>query len=1001
MKFGSHVLGATGAETSATSTRYSSSPSAANSGANSPCPIEVATSSQVNPSPTDAYCGDRSAAVITVVRDPQHRLGKSFTLNPDGTVSKQASANGSFGIAVMHRVETHDELVALLVKVGDDPHAAIINASFDGICFKEEFIILSALEIEKRFGIPRSDREKQKGIHQITYQGKEYKATGRFKENVRASCWQILDRDIDSHTPAPFASLSFGDWLTAVGEILPGLDQLSYVKTESTSARVIGNGQPVGGGNGHVWIKLANPEDVERLRIVLIIRAAQAGLAWEKQRFSRQEEGRIVGSSLATLIDPSVWTPGRLVFCGQPSIGAGLTVAPVTAVVHQGECDALVTESIILPDAKTVREITRKAGVEMSVTTDSSGLRIATNDLTLATEIETKDHGILSVRDMMERGLTGKQRCQTPFRASDSYAAFYSANADGKPFVHDVGTNTTQWLNESDAEEAKLIKANATVGKVLRAAKEDPAAPLENAAIEALAVIKQASPSDYQRKRAALKQANRHVSVTALDSAVKSRLMEAGAAQTHHGYATSLLARLTKGKWPPVGWQGELYVVNLETSIWERKPLEHLIRLVAKMHDGKAFCSRSSDYRAVALLAISLATDDRYFAEAPLGLACPGGFYQIAGKALKTEPLTPDHRQRVMLSIDPEAMPTPMFAKFLHETFKAAPEHAGEEQQQLTLLQEIAGGIMLGITHKYQTAVLFYEPFGRAGKGTIERLLRGLVPEDFVSAVTPFKWNQDYHVAMLAGKRLNVVGELSDITPIPASDFKTVIGGDLITGRHPTERPITFTNEATHLFMSNHMITTKDQSEAFFARWKIVEFPNSRLRSGLPLDENLAQRIIDNELPGIAYWALEGAARLLRNGKFSASAAHDRLMAKWRRSTNSLEEFIYECCELLPSGTYKRSDFYIDYSSWCPDNGRRAFSKGRVKELLEHNVGMGIRLVELDGYETFRGIRQKPELARRFGACGPVHSGGLDTSDRFNPDDFSLDRPDRGPDEAA
>jgi putative DNA primase/helicase len=267
---------------------------------------------------------------------------------------------------------------------------------------------------------------------------------------------------------------------------------------------------------------------------------------------------------------------------------------------------------------------------------------------------------------------------------------------------------------------------------------------------------------------------------------------------------------------------------------------------------------------------------------------------------------------------------------------------------------------MLGIIHKYQVAILFYEPFGRAGKGTLEKQFRALVPKEFVSAISPFKWHHDYHVATLAGKRLNVVGELPENEPIPAAAFKSVLGGDLITGRHPTHRPITFTNEATHLFMSNHLITTKDQSEAFFARWKIVEFPNSRLRSGLPLDENLAQRIIDNELPGIAYWALEGAARLLKNGKFSGSTAHDRLMAKWRRTTNTLEEFIHECCDLLPEGAYRRSELYGAYVGWCSENGRKPFSKGRVRELLEHNVGMGIRLVEVNGHETFRGLKAKP-----------------------------------------
>jgi putative DNA primase/helicase len=155
------------------------------------------------------------------------------------------------------------------------------------------------------------------------------------------------------------------------------------------------------------------------------------------------------------------------------------------------------------------------------------------------------------------------------------------------------------------------------------------------------------------------------------------------------------------------------------------------------------------------------------------------------------------------------------------------------------------------------------------------------------------------------------------------------------------------------------MITTKDQSEAFFARWKIVEFPNSRLRSGLPLDENLAQRIIDNELAGIAFWALEGAARLLRNGKLSQSNAHDRLMAKWRRCTNTLEEFIHDACILYADSHCRRSEFYRAYAEWCSENGRKPFSKGRVKELLEHNIGMGIRLVEYNGHECFRGIHQK------------------------------------------
>lgn len=904
---------------------------------------------------------DQSSAIITVVRDPHHWLGKKFDVKPDGTVGKTSFVNLAFGIAVMHHVPTHGDLAALLAEVGNDPSAAIINARFKDIEVGEEFAILSEREIEKRLGIPASDRPRQTGVHKIEHDGKTFKGVGRFKDNVQPSNWQLLDRDIDEHTPAAFAGLELSAWMTALEPILPGISKTTYTQAPSASARVMLNGKPVGGGNGHVWIYVNNPTDIERVRSAMIVLAAKAGMAWKKPRFSKREEGVVVGHSLTTIVDPSVWTPGRLVFDGKPTVGDGLTVEPLAAMVIEAESDTFDTSAVVLPDAMSIREITRNAGVEMSVKVGSNGLRITANDLTLDTEIETKNDGILTVREMVERGLSKKVRCQTPFRASDSWAAFFSVNPDGIPFIFDNGTNITHWLSHFEQDDVKLIPAKALVKELLPKVKADSAAALEPEAINALATIKQHKPADFQRARVALKQANKDVSLAAVDRIVKAHVSEMSTAQTHHGYANCTLAELTDDAWPPLGHQGALHVVNPATGLWERKPVEALIRMIAARHDGKEHCARSSDYRAIAEHAISLASDDTFFADAPNGVACPGGFYQIADNEITLVPLTPDHRQRVMLDFTPANMPTPMFNDFLHQTFKS--DHAGEEQQQIRLVQEIAGGIMLGILYKHQTAILFYEPYGRAGKGTIEKQFRALVPREFVSAISPFKWHQDYHVATLAGKRLNVVGELPENDPIPAADFKSVIGGDLITGRHPTHRPITFTNEATHLFMSNHMITTKDQSEAFFARWKIVEFPNSRLRLGLPLDKDLAQRIIDNELPGIAYWALTGAARLLKSGEFSASTAHDRLMAKWRRNTNTLEEFIHECCAISAGGTYKRSELYRDYVSWCSDNGRKPFSKGRVKELLEHNVGMGIRLVEIDGYETFRGLGAKPAKA--------------------------------------
>ena len=83
-----------------------------------------------------------SNPIITVVRDPEHTLGKQFPVNADGTVSKKSAVSIAVGVAMMHRVDTHQELAALLNTVGADTNAAIVNASFSGIAVDEEFLIL-------------------------------------------------------------------------------------------------------------------------------------------------------------------------------------------------------------------------------------------------------------------------------------------------------------------------------------------------------------------------------------------------------------------------------------------------------------------------------------------------------------------------------------------------------------------------------------------------------------------------------------------------------------------------------------------------------------------------------------------------------------------------------------------------------------------------------------------------------------------------------------------
>lgn len=81
----------------------------------------------------------------------------------------------------------------------------------------------------------------------------------------------------------------------------------------------------------------------------------------------------------------------------------------------------------------------------------------------------------------------------------------------------------------------------------------------------------------------------------ALDRAVKGEIAEQSFAQTHHGYANDILDHLTVDGCAPVGYEGELWVVNSDSALWEKMPNDHILRLVAERHDGCDYCTRATD----------------------------------------------------------------------------------------------------------------------------------------------------------------------------------------------------------------------------------------------------------------------------------------------------------------------------------------------------------------------------------------------------------------------
>jgi P4 family phage/plasmid primase-like protien len=430
---------------------------------------------------------------------------------------------------------------------------------------------------------------------------------------------------------------------------------------------------------------------------------------------------------------------------------------------------------------------------------------------------------------------------------------------------------------------------------------------------------------------------------------------------THARYAKQLIERLEAQTGSEVvACEGKVWTYDKGDHLWVgRTPTEFEVD-VAAAFDGMENCSRRNDYLAIAnhLNSLSSAGKEQFFADAPKGMACDGRFYAVVDGEIRREPLQSHHRQRFLSSVSPKVMDTPLWDAFMARTFEG--DYAREQE---LLLEEYVGACLVGSVPDFEKALFMYGK-ARAGKGTILKVIRALFPRSAVTAVNPDKWDREYYLADLASKRVNLVGELSDELIIDANAFKTVLGRDELTARHPTHRPFQFTNEAGHIFQGNHFIPTKEHTDAFYGRWLLMEFRNSMLAEGAgEINVNLAQNIIDAELPGIAARFLQGAKRLMARGKFIETRAHHRLMALWRKRSSTLMEFINDpdVCVIgsFPRIELRRSHFYDAYSAYCRSSGRRPLGKHRFYEEIGSEVltKMGITVVcKVGNTMVMRGI---------------------------------------------
>ena len=105
-------------------------------------------------------------------------------------------------------------------------------------------------------------------------------------------------------------------------------------------------------------------------------------------------------------------------------------------------------------------------------------------------------------------------------------------------------------------------------------------------------------------------------------------------------------------------------------------------------------------------------------------------------------------------------------------------------------------------------------------------------------------------------------------------------------------------------------------------------------------DPQLAEKIIEDELPCVARWMLDGLKRLKRNGwKFTTSEKQRTQEQRYREDSFNLLAFLKDADWVTfdRNGSVTSREMYAGYQQWCSVNGEETLAQRTVSNYLKSN----------------------------------------------------------------
>ncbi len=386
--------------------------------------------------------------------------------------------------------------------------------------------------------------------------------------------------------------------------------------------------------------------------------------------------------------------------------------------------------------------------------------------------------------------------------------------------------------------------------------------------------------------------------------------------------------------------EGSFYVWS--GTHWRRADKRETVDWV-RPYDGAAIGKRvlaltlSKIESILRLLAIELAAPG-FFDDRPVGINARDGFVDLGGGRAVLRPHHPSQRQDFVLAGSwlAEGAPDQHLRTLIRGCFADAPD-AG---RRAVLLTEIAGAVAAGIGTKLRDPAAFvFVGDGANGKSQILDVLQGLVPPDAVSTIPITDFGHDRYRIKLAGKRLNLCAELGVGRAIASDKFKAIVSGDVVSARDIREPVASFRPRAVHVFATN-VLPPFDAGMPMSISRRLVVVPFTRMIPKAERIGGIGQFIVQTETDALVSYAVRGAVRLLRSGRYTVPSASRAAMREWVEEADVVEAFLADGWVRPAQGvSFSTADVYAHFEAFAATQRMRKLPS--VKELVRRMVTAG------------------------------------------------------------